>query len=128
MWRLFLLLDNADLEFSNFGFGGANAPLHPRWLRCCTYYSLRHVMSDSWKYHVGKKEKRVTEINLNTDREKCVVQWLPKSAPRTTGGPRDWLKWSANPYINRYFVLRGPPIFFKCSTNQKSLETTGVVR
>jgi len=30
-------------------------------------------------------------------------QWFPKSAPRTTGGPRDWLKWSANPYKRSIF-------------------------
>jgi hypothetical protein len=26
-----------------------------------------------------------------------LVQWFPKSAQRTTGGPQDELKWSANP-------------------------------
>ncbi len=51
-------------------------------------------------------------------------QWFPKSAPRTTGGPRDFPRWSANPNINQYFVLRGPPNFCKWSANQKSLGTT----
>ncbi len=38
----------------------------------------------------------------------------------------DQLKWSANPYIIQYFVLRGPPNFSKWSSNQKSLGTTGL--
>jgi len=60
---------------------------------------------------------------------KCLVwigQWFPKSAPRTTGGPRDYLKWSSKPYINQHFVLDGPPNFSKWSANRKSLGTTGI--
>jgi hypothetical protein len=51
-------------------------------------------------------------------------QGFPKSAPRTTGGPRDELKWPANPYTNQYFVLRGALEYFKWSALQKSLGTT----
>jgi len=36
-------------------------------------------------------------------------------------------KWSANPYKNQYFVLRGAPNYFKWSAHWKSLGTTAVV-
>ncbi len=55
------------------------------------------------------------------------MQWFPKSAPRTTGGPRDKLKWSAYPNINQYFVLRGALKYFKWSAHKKSLGTTEIV-
>ncbi len=35
-------------------------------------------------------------------------------------------KWSANPYRNQYFVLRGALKYFNWSANQKSLGTTGL--
>ena len=50
-------------------------------------------------------------------------QWFPKSVPRTTGGPRNLLKWSANPYKNQYFVLCGALKYFKWFAYQKSLGT-----
>ncbi len=53
-------------------------------------------------------------------------QWFPKSAPRTTSGPQDELKWSANPFSNQYFVLRGSLYYFKWSAHRKSLGTTGL--
>jgi hypothetical protein len=34
--------------------------------------------------------------------------------------------WSANPYANQYFVLRGTIIYFKCSAHQKSFGTTAL--
>jgi hypothetical protein len=55
-----------------------------------------------------------------------IDQWFPKSALQTTSGPRDLLKWSANPHANQYFVLRGALKYFKWSANQKSLGTTGI--
>ncbi len=51
-------------------------------------------------------------------------QRFPKSAPRTTGGPRDQLKWSSNPYTNKYFALWGALKYFKWSAKQKSSGTT----
>jgi len=47
---------------------------------------------------------------------------------RATGGPRDWLKWSENPFIYQYFVLRGPPKDYKWSTHRKSLGTTRLAK
>ncbi len=35
-----------------------------------------------------------------------LVQCFPKSSPKTTGGPLDQLKWSANPYTNQNCVLK----------------------
>jgi hypothetical protein len=35
-------------------------------------------------------------------------------------------KWSANPYTNQYFVLRGAVKYCKWSANQKSLGTTAL--
>jgi hypothetical protein len=50
-------------------------------------------------------------------------QRFPNSAPWTTSGPRDLLKWSANPHTNQYFVLRGALKYLKWSANLKSLGT-----
>jgi hypothetical protein len=56
------------------------------------------------------------------------MQWFPKSALRTTGGPRDELKWSTNLYANQYFMLRGAlKYIIKLSALQKSLWTTDVL-
>jgi len=56
--------------------------------------------------------------------QKLLDQWFTKSAKRATGGPRDWLKWSLNPYTNQYFVLRGQQNYPKWSAHRKSLGTT----
>ena len=56
----------------------------------------------------------------------CLRQCFTKFAPQTTSGPRDQLKWSANPYTNQYFGLRGPLKYFQWSAQRKSLGTTGL--
>jgi len=53
---------------------------------------------------------------------------IPKvcSADHWYGGPRDWLKWSANPNTNQYFVLRWPQNYPNWSSHRKSLATMDV--
>ena len=57
------------------------------WIFCCVKALLRD--------HFGIKTVLITSS-----------KWLKKPAPRTTSGPRDLLKWSANCNTNWYLVLR----------------------
>jgi len=94
--------------------------------KCYLDISLKNILR---KYislcKIRQRKKRLFERKEIKKTSRCILhQWFPKSAPWTTSGPRDWLKWSANPCRNQYFVLRGPPNDSKGSAHQKSLGTT----
>ncbi len=71
-------------------------------------------------------KSQITRIKMLNRRFRHTRTAIQKSAPRTTGGPRYELKWSAIPHKNQYFVLRGALKYFKWSAFQKSLGTTAL--
>jgi hypothetical protein len=77
------------------------------------------------QYNVEKWDLKY-DYTFNHILKNSLNQWSPKSAPRTTSFRRDWLRWSANPYRNKYFVLRGPSNDSKWSAHGKSLGTTAL--
>ncbi len=44
-----------------------------------------------------KKQALCKEAFTIIKKSSSLKQWFPKSAPRTTNGPRGYLEWSANP-------------------------------
>ena len=87
-----------------------NRPYYP----CTIKDVLMHLRTDS---------ESPSEVSLFVLRFRNLPITRPqcsKSAPRTTGGPRDQLKQSAIHYINQYFVFRGPQNYSKWTVRRKN--------